>query len=65
MEKKMVEKEKVKEVEIKTTPEAEAPNAEVKPRKLLEIAEVRMVLYVVPVALAIWLFAYIYEHFVK
>ncbi len=35
------------------------------PGNCLEIAEVRMVLYVVPVALAIWLFAYIYEHFVK
>jgi hypothetical protein len=65
MEKKMVEKEKVKEVEMKTSSEAETPNAEVKPRKLLEIAEVRMVLYVIPVALAIWLFAYIYQHYVK
>jgi hypothetical protein len=65
MEKKMAEKEKVTEAEVKTSPEAETPNAEVKPRKLLEIAEVRMVLYVIPVALAIWLFAYIYQHYIK
>jgi cell division protein FtsL len=65
MEKKMAEKEKVTEAEIKTSPEAETPNAEVKPKKLLEIAEVRMVLYVIPVALAIWLFAYIYQHYIK
>lgn len=61
----MVEKDNSKEAEIKTAPEVETPNTEVKPRKLLEIAEVRMVLYVIPVALAIWLFAYLYEHFVK
>jgi len=61
----MVEKEKVNDAEIKTSPEAESPDAEVKPRKLLEIAEVRMVLYVIPVALAIWLFAYIYQHYIK
>jgi hypothetical protein len=24
-----------------------------------------MVLYVIPVALAIWLFAYIYQHYIK
>ena len=61
----MAEKENSKEAEIKTAPEAETPNTEVKPRKLLEIAEVRMVLYVIPVALAIWLFAYLYQHYVK
>jgi hypothetical protein len=63
----MVEKENSKEAEVKTAPEAgiSSPETEPKPRKLLEIAEVRMVLYVIPVALAIWLFAYIYEHFVK
>lgn len=61
----MAEKDKVNEAEMKTSPEAETPNAEVKPRKLLEIAEVRMVLYVIPVALAIWAFAYIYQHYLK
>jgi hypothetical protein len=45
--------------------ETSNPEPEEKPKSLLQIAEVRMVLYVIPVALAIWLFAYIYEHYLK
>ncbi len=57
----------VKEVEVKAVSEVETgkTETEAKPKNLLQVAEVRMVLYVVPVALAIWLFAYIYEHYIK
>lgn len=60
----MVEKEMNKEAEVKAVKEADkaAPVTEEKPKNLWQIAEVRMVAYVVPAALLVWLFSYVYQH---
>jgi hypothetical protein len=63
----MVEKEMGKEVEVKAATEGD--NLEKEPKvtqkNLLKIAEVRMVLYVVPVAILIWIFSYFWQHYVQ
>jgi hypothetical protein len=63
----MVEKVNSKEVEVKSVTEGENLEAEPKVTKknLMEIAEVRMVLYVVPAAIIIWIFSYFWQHYVQ
>jgi|WetSurSiteA1Bulk_404760.scaffolds.fasta_scaffold141156_2 cell division protein FtsL len=63
----MVEKEISKEVEVKS--ETDGENLENEPKvtkkNLMQIAEVRMVLYVVPAAIIIWIFSYFWQHYVQ
>ncbi len=60
----MVEKETGKEVDVKAaTDPANAENApKVTKKNLLKVAEVRMVLYIIPVALIAWLIATIVKN---
>jgi hypothetical protein len=63
----MVEKETSKEVNVKAETEAGVAENEVKVTKknLFQVAEVRMVLYVVPAAIIIWIFSYFWQKYVQ
>jgi hypothetical protein len=67
MENKMVEKEIGKEVNVNASPEVDSTESEPKVTKknLLQVAEVRMVLYVVPAAIIIWIFSYFWQKYVQ
>jgi hypothetical protein len=67
MENKMVEKEIGKEVNVNAAPEVDNTESEPKVTKknLLQVAEVRMVLYVVPAAIIIWIFSYFWQKYVQ
>jgi hypothetical protein len=67
LEAKMVEKVSNKEVDVQMATEADNPEGEPKVTKknLLKVAEVRMVLYVVPAAIIIWIFSYFWQKYVQ
>jgi cell division protein FtsL len=63
----MEEIETGKNVDVKA--ETEAENTETEPKvtkkNLMQVAEVRMVLYVVPAAILIWIFSYFWQKYVQ
>jgi hypothetical protein len=63
----MEEIETGKKVDVKA--ETEVENTEYAPKitkkNLLQVAEVRMVLYVVPAAIIIWIFSYFWQKYVQ
>jgi hypothetical protein len=63
----MEEIETGKKVDVKA--ETEVENTENAPKvtkkNLMQVAEVRMVLYVVPAAIIIWIFSYFWQHYVQ
>jgi hypothetical protein len=63
----MVEKETNKEVDVQMATETGDPEKAVKVTKknLMQVAEVRMVLYVVPAAIIIWIFSYFWQKYVQ
>jgi len=63
----MVEKEVGKEVDVNAAPEVDNPDSEPKVTKknLMQVAEVRMVLYVVPAAILVWIFSYFWQKYVQ
>jgi hypothetical protein len=67
MEKKMEEKVTKKEPEVQAEPEPGTEKVNLKGgfKELIKIQEIRMVIYVIPVAILIWIFSYFWQHYVQ